>query len=112
MRSIFTTLLLLAATVTALAAPEPVPDDGDKPKPPHKDCLCPKDKYGDHGTHINQGYNWYQCAYKHGACQWYFVSDLPKCSKMMELTHRAQWGPLVNTRQTNCPKYEPCKYHY
>jgi hypothetical protein len=46
------------------------------PTPPEMcNCLCSPDKYGDAGVHINQGNNWYQCAYPHSACTWNDVSE-------------------------------------
>jgi hypothetical protein len=48
------------------------------PRPPTpvemSQCLCPTDKFGDVGSHINEGNDWYQCAYPHGACTWNDVS--------------------------------------
>lgn len=38
------------------------------------ECRCPHDRAGDIGVHINQAWNWYQCAYPNGACQWNIVS--------------------------------------
>lgn len=112
-------------------------------------CICPRDKNGSTGTHINTGVFWWQCAYAHGACMWDTNGNLmnvdqggcayttAKCVNAQcvcdkntlgetgtYINHGPIWwqcaytegscmwdeyGNLMNTAQTNCPKKVTCQ---
>jgi hypothetical protein len=71
-----TTLTAVLATVVPVARQELDPSK----------CTCPRIEL-ERGTHINQGVDWYQCAYASGACMWNMVHHFTcRARETLELT--------------------------